>query len=272
MSLLGIESPKRNMNWSIVYETAIHEDGTYYFPEQLSPEFLEEARKKMGTYLFANQYLNEIFPAEDAKFKKSWIKYFNETPEGCYTFAMIDPAISTEDGADYTGIVVVSVDNDGNWYLRLAERKRMNPTEIVEMCFRLHREFNLQGLGIEIVAYQKALLYMLHEESGRRQMIIPIKEVNIGPMLTKEMRIMALIPRFEFGRIFLRPGMQDLERELLQFPRAKNDDISDALASIESFVVYPSKQKDSDVKPGPHDSRYESWIIKQYASRANSEL
>src|SRR6476659_3032760 len=105
----------KRSNWSVVYEEAVREDGSLFFPERLTHEFLEEARRKMGTYLFSNQYLNQIFPAEDQKFRKSWLKYYTVLPDvPLYNFAFIDPAISTEDGRDYTGIVVISVDHDTN--------------------------------------------------------------------------------------------------------------------------------------------------------------
>lgn len=259
-------------NWSIVYEKAIREDNSLFFPERLDHDFLNEAKRKMGSFLFANQYLNEIFPLDSAKFKKEWIKYYDRIPEGCYNFAFIDPAISTEDGADYTGIIVVSVDSLTRWFVRHAERIRLNPTQIVAKCFDIQRQFNCLSIGIEDVAYQKAILFMLNDEMTRRQTILPIQGFNNGTVKSKEMRIMGLIPLFEWGRIFLTQGMQDLERELLQFPRSAHDDISDALASLLNIVFYPSPEKESHEQPSPHDRRYESFIINQYARRANESL
>lgn len=263
------EIRKNFSKWSIIYETALKEDGSLYFPERLSKEFLDEARRKMGSMLFANQYLNEIFPSEDAKFKKEWFKYWSFIPQHHHTFAFIDPAISTEDGADYTGIVVASVTPEMNWYLRVARRVRMNPTEIVHMIFDLQRQYNCQGIGIEDVAYQKALLYMLGEEMQRRQVILPVKGINPGNKNSKEMRIMSMIPYFEWGRIFLGQSMDDFEKELLQFPRSAHDDIIDACASLQQIIFYPTIKKENldDVRNNPHHAQYESYIIKQYASR-----
>lgn len=267
--LLGL---RKNPNWSVVYEEAIREDGSLFFPERLDHAFLEEARRKMGTYLFANQYLNQIFPADDQRFKKDWLKYYRTLPDvPVHHFAFIDPAISTEDGRDYTGIVVVAVDNDSNWYVRLAQRRRLTPTEIVNLCFDLTKEFSLQRLGVETVAYQKALLYMLWEESQRRKIILPIQDHNPGTEKTKEMRILGLVPRFEFGKIHLLPGMTDLERELLQFPKAKNDDIIDALSSLEHIITYPSKPKENHEQVSPYSGEYESRAIQRYIQRSRTE-
>ncbi len=258
--------------WSIIYETAVNEDGTFYFPERLDQEFLDEARKKMGSMLFANQYLNEVFPAEDARFKKEYIKYWSSVPSRHFNFAFIDPAISTEDGADYTGICVVSVTSDTQWYMRVARRVRLNPTEIIHMIFDLQRQFNCKGIGIEDVAYQKALIYMMDEEMRRRQIFMPVKGINKGNKTSKEQHIMSLIPLFEWQRILLGPGMDDFEKELLQFPRSKHDDIVDACASLQQIIYYPQVEKENlDAIQNPNDPRYESALIRRLANRANED-
>lgn len=252
--------------WSVVYEKAIKDDGSLFFPQRLNHDFLDGAEKTLGSMLFANQYLNEVFPAKDAKFKKEWFKYYDELPNTeLYTFAHIDPAISTEDGADYTGISVVSVDNKHNWYLRHASRSRLTPTQIVDKVFQLQREFQCHGIGVESVAYQKALIYMITERFNEAN-TLPLKEIKRGPQSNKEMRIMRLIPRMEWGKFYHRREMYDFEKELLQFPKSAHDDIIDAVTSLEEIVFYPANTEVT-LEPGPHDPRYESKIIQGYYKR-----
>jgi phage terminase large subunit-like protein len=187
---------------------------------------------------------------------------------------MIDPAISVKDGSDYTGITVVSVDSNANWYFRLAKRERLNPTQIVELPFQLMREFNCQGIGIESVAFQKVLIHIISKEMATRRIYLPLKEVKVPTDKTKEMRIMgALVPLFEWGRAYLTPGMTDFEKELLQFPRSKNDDISDSAAHLKEIVFYPPKEeRNLHEQPAPQSREYESYIIRQLANRANENL
>ncbi len=64
----------------------------------------------MGSYIFANQYLNEIIPADKQSFRQSWFKYYEQLPKRYTTFIFIDPALSEADTADYTGVVVASTD------------------------------------------------------------------------------------------------------------------------------------------------------------------
>lgn len=252
-----------SQQWSMVYEKAIRADGSLYFPKKLTKEFLAQARKTMGPYLFANQYQNEIIPDGERTFKQEWFRYYEDLPKLKHTFCFIDPAISLNEGADYTGLVVADVDEKGTWYVRIAKRMRITPTQIVNLCFELHKTYDPMMIGIEEVAYQKSLLYFLDEEMKRRGAYIPFKGIKPPTTKTKEMRILSLVPRFENGHILMAKGLHDLEMELLTFPRAANDDISDALAYLEYIVQSPTKENTDDVQPSIASPEYEKWYIKQ---------
>lgn len=255
--------------WSVIYEKAIRDDGSLFFPERLTKEFLENARRVQGSYIFANQYQNEIIPLEDQRFRKEWFKFGQPLPEATlYNFAFIDPAISESDTADYTAIVVISVDTEQNWYLRQANRYKINPTQIINKCFELHAQYKCQHIGIEDVAYQKSLIHFSLEECRRRGIMLPITGVKRGPDKTKEMRILQLVPRIEWGRLFFTQGVEDLQTELLQFPRGAHDDLIDALASLEDIVHYPQNPRRYDEPQSPNSPHYESWYIRQLAERA----
>lgn len=251
----------------MVYKKAIEEDGSLLFPERLTKEFLESAKRTMGSYLFANQYLNEIIPDSEKTFKKHWIRYYSEVPDKVHTFAFVDPAISEAATSDYTGFVVIATDVEQNWYVKYATRRKINPSEIIEQCFKIHEQFGCLLIGIEDVAFQRAILHFAHEEMKRRGKRIPITGVKRGTDKTKEMRILGLVPRFEWGTLFLNQGLQDLELELSQFPRGAHDDLIDALASFEEIVSYPQKGRKKDEPPTPNSPEYESWYIKQLVKR-----
>jgi predicted phage terminase large subunit-like protein len=259
------------MKWGLVYEKAIREDGTPYFPQKLGLQVLEDKKRAMGSYIFANQYLNEIIPAELQCFKKDWFTYYDKVPERTNTFMFVDPAISQADTADFTGVVVVSVDVDKRWYVRYARRHKITPTEIINILFSLNNEFRPNIIGIEDVAYQKALLYFLDEEMRRRNVVLPVKGIRPPTDKTKEMRILSLVPRFEFGRMLLNRGLTDLELELLKFPRGSHDDLSDALAGIEYIYYPPSKEQEWARKPASNDPKYEAWFIQNLRKGENGE-
>lgn len=252
------------MKWEVVYEKAIREDGSLFFPEKLTHEFLDQMRKSLGSYIFANQYMNEVIPLEKMVFKKEWIKYYEAIPERKNTFIFIDPALSESSGSDNTGVVVVHVDVENRWYVEIAKRLRIRPTEIVELMFDLNERFKPTLIGVEDVAFQKAILHFANEEMRRRNLSLPMHGVNPGTEKSKEIRILGLVPRFEWNNLFLNHGLTDLEDELYRFPRAAHDDVLDALSSI-SFIAYaPPKEKIKDEPPNPSlAGEYESWYRRQ---------
>jgi predicted phage terminase large subunit-like protein len=249
------------MKWDVVYKTAYNEDGTAFFPEKLSLERLEEIKRSQGIYIFTNQYLNKVIPTELQTFKRDWLKIYTRVPRRVNTFMAIDPALSEADTADNTGIVVVDVDAQNQRYVRYAKRHRVNPTELIDLIFRLHAQFNTTAIGVEQIAYQKALLYFLDQEMRRRNTILPVEGIKYPPTKSKQTRILSLVPYFEYGRMLLNQGLQELEQELLEFPRGRHDDLIDALAQID-YLAYPPTDKEEFKKPhSQHHADYEKWYI-----------
>lgn len=256
--------------WSVVYDKARREGGTLFFPERLTDAFLKEQRKVLGPYIYANQYQNEIIPGDEQDFKKKWIKYIDKVPDNHYTFIFIDPAISQQETADYTAYVVVHIDYQGFWYVEAAKRQRINATDTVKLIFDLNERYKPMAIGIEIVAYQVALLHFLDEEMRRRAVVIPVKGIKRGPDKSKEERILSLVPRFEWGRIYLQRGLNDLQDEYAKFPRSRFDDLLDALASIEDIAFQPSEERKVLNEPtDPNHPDYEKWYIQNISKETS---
>ena len=259
------------MKWSLVYEKAIKEDGSLLFPERLTKSFLDAARRTMGSYLFANQYQNEVIPDDEKTFKPNWLRNYKEIPKNTYRFGFIDPAIGQQKHHDYTAITIIDVDTDGSWYLRVANRYRLTPTEIVDKMFEIQEEWELKALGVESVAYQEALLYILSERMRAEKKVIPVTGIKRNAT-SKETRILALVPRFEWGRILVAQGLTEFEDEYGSFPRGSHDDILDSLASLEEIVFYPTIEQKKIEKPhSPNDIKYESYIIQQMVEKQTND-
>lgn len=254
--------------WDIVYRSAINPDGSLFFPERLTKKFLDEVRQSMGSYLFANQYQNIIIPDDEKVFKSEWLRSYKQIPEPVFNYGFIDPAIGQKDHHDYTGVSIISVDIKDNWYLIYAHRFRWTPTEIVSKMFDLCSQFKLRALGIETVAYQESLLYFLSQEMRQRKRQLPVHGIT-RKAISKNTRILGLVPRFEWGRIFINQGMRDFEDEYASFPRGSHDDILDALASLDELITLPSVKKERDEYISPHHPKYESRQIRRLAEQAN---
>lgn len=248
------------MIWSVVKEKAVREDGTLFFPEKLNEAFLHNVKRSMGSYVYANQYLNEIIPDDEKKFKKEWFRYFDTIPDGCLTFGFIDPAISRKDGSDWTALVVVAINYEGNFYVLYANRFKYTPTQIVDLAFKARDRFGLQVLGIEDIAYQKSLLYMINDKGKREGRFLPTVGIGSGDARSKDSRILGLVPRFEWSRIYLKKGLDALENELNFFPRGSKD-VLDALARCEHIAYAPTKERNKNDRPAPNSPEYEKWFI-----------
>lgn len=255
--------------WGVSYDKAIREDGSLMFPKKLSAEYLRRQRKAQGSYIFAHQYLNEIIPAEDQDFKKEWLRYYSELPKRKHTFAFVDPAISLEDNADYTAFVVVDVDVNNHWYLKVAKRARITATQTVKLIFDLQHIFKCNIIGIEVVAYQQALMHFLDDEMKKRKTTIPLHAIRRGPDKSKTMRIRSLVPRFEWGGISIKAGLHEFEDEYMKFPRGTYVDILDALSSIEEIAYPIDKERPNDRKPVPNSPEYEKWYIRNKTQATN---
>ena len=252
-----------NEKWGVVYEKAIREDGSLLFPKKLSADYLKRQRKAQGSYIFAHQYLNEIIPSEDQDLKKEWLSYYKELPKRKHTFAFIDPAISLENDACYTALVVVDVDVDNLWYLKAARRVRITATQTVKLIFDIQQIYKCTMIGIEIVGYQLALEHFINDEMRKRKVTVPIHGIRRGPDKSKSTRIRSLVPRFEWQRILIKPGLYEFEDEYLKFPRGTYVDILDALSSIEEIAYPPDKQKELEREPSANHPDYEKWYIRK---------
>lgn len=260
-----------NEKWVCTYDKAIREDGSLLFPKKLSEDYLKRQRKAQGSYIFAHQYLNEIIPADDQDFKKEWLVPYKSLPTIKHTFAFVDPAISLENNADYTAFVVVDVDIDNQWYLKVAKRVRITATQTIKLIFDLQAHYKCQQVGVEAVAYQMALMHFLEAEMRKRKTTIPVTAIKRGPDKSKLTRIRSLVPRFEWGRIQIKSGLYDFEDEYLKFPRGTYVDILDALASIEEIAYPPEKPKESDIEPAPNSPNYEKWYIRRRLADKKTE-
>ena len=219
------------------------------FVEEFPIFAINKLKEDLGSYDFACQYKNNPVDDEYATFKQKWIKRYREeelNKKQLLTFIAIDFALSKKEESDYDGVIVVSVDEYFNWYVRYAKRMKTNITEKVELIFGLWDIYKIQNIisiGVEIKAYEdmiRPLLLEKGEEKGIFPRVIPLKDGGVR----KEDRIKGkLVGRLEFGKVYFKEDPKDdtnfLVDELLRFPKSKYDDLSDALAYIADIAHAP---------------------------------
>ena len=183
---------------------------------------------------------------EDATFKIAKLNYYtdddftyiervNENPvKFAQVFVLTDLAIGQKKQNDSTVIMVIGVTYDKKIYILDYIWEKLTPAQTINGIFQqydLARKYGyVRGVGIESVAYQKAMLYLVKDEARRRGISIPLIELH--PNKDKTMRINAVVPLVENGDIYISPKHTELVEEMRQFPYGKHDDIIDTLAYI----------------------------------------
>lgn len=223
-------------DFNIMVRSAYKPDGSLFFPERLDEPFLTKTRQRQGSEIFSYQYLNEPVDSENATFKASNIQLVDwnqikDTPINWY--CLVDPSFKGP-YSDFAALVVAGMDYQRQLYVRYVCRQKMTYGEIIDKMFWIKHEFPIKMFGLETVATQKSIMYDLKEQERIRGDWMPLKEFSSREN-TKEERIKGLAPIYENRRIFHVkecPQREELEYELLTFPRSKHDDCIDALANI----------------------------------------
>lgn len=223
-------------------------DGKLLYPTKLSHDILEKKREKLGTYLYSCQYNNEPVDAQNAKFKRSFFQYVNlKEIEGIPMnwYLTIDPGGNGEN-SDFAGMVLSGMDYQGHLYVRYVVKRKMTEGEIVAQTINLYRTFKPKRIVVETIAGAgQAIIVAYTTKMKELGVWLPIQYIK-HRVTAKNTRIEALAPKYEFGKVFHVkecPQLKELEEELLKHPKAKNDDVADAFATVLEVASAPLRSQ-----------------------------
>lgn len=236
-------------DWEIIQFRAIatenddyREVGEALWPDKFNKDKLLTMKAAMGPYEFSALYQQNPIDEENRKFKQAWMRYKPyETLDTASTYNVmtIDPRGKDDikEGKDFVGVTVNFIENASGDYPTwnfISYREKLSATALVDLLFTNWSRYHLRKIGIEDNQFSQALMVIVREEMRKRGVYLDIVMLKTGGT-AKELRIEALVPRYENGGIFhLTIGSQnqciDLEDELALFPKAANDDASDSAA------------------------------------------
>jgi len=256
----------------------LHPAGVPIFPEEFSIAKLERFKKRLGTYKFSCQFLNNPCSPEDTDFRPEWLgKYMlirntageqyirHEVRDGLIRrdiriehlkkALVTDPTHSQNaaQGRCRHAIVVLGISSEGNYYLLDCWAKHCGYEEYFRTLFQMARKWGLHRVGFETSAGQGFGAHHIQYYAGvhnYRLSIVPLKgevELEDGTISTKkEWRIRGVLgPICEFGRFFTqvwpdgKDRFQDFIGEYSEFPRGRFVDILDALAYAPQILRTP---------------------------------
>ena len=214
------------------HEEQFRKTGEALWPMRYPFDELQSIKNALGPYDWSSLYQQSPVLSANQEFKQEWIKQVDRSfVERLNTrnVLTIDTAMSEKDAADYTGFCENYIDHENNWNVS-AYRIRLNAKDLIDYIFTIHAKRSFEKIGIEKTAYTWGLKPFLDSEMRKRGVFLPIVELQ-HQQVNKETRIRGLIPRYASGSIYhIKGECNDLEEELLTFPKSIHDDVSDAAA------------------------------------------
>ena len=191
--------------------TEVTRGATYENRANLSEAFLQRiAARYEGTRLGRQEVHAELLDdVEGALWQRRLFQSIPDAPDLLRVVVAIDPAVSYNDGADETGIVVAGRGVDGSFYV-LADRScRLSPDGWARRAVRAHREFAADRIIGEVNNGGELVESVLRTVDGS----IPYKAVRASR--GKLVRAEPIAALYEQGKVFhVGPGLEDLEDQL----------------------------------------------------------
>ena len=251
-----METEGRYKEWHAMKYPALNRERTEaLWPARIPHKWLVEEEKK-DIYKFAQEFLCNPVPYEHAMFKEEYFDNYDDDklPKNLIINITVDLACSDKEYSDYTVILPVGIDPLGDmWILPYHRAKYADPDRIIDEIFKMREKYKskrgweIGKLGIERNNFQRFLIKNFNRERKKRGLHFPVYEIQAKG--DKVQRISQLQPIFNSGDIHIRADMLDLKQELLDFPRALHDDITDALQmQLEFMKSRPANISKTDEK------------------------
>jgi phage terminase large subunit-like protein len=212
--------------------------------------FSIEEKMADGLSTFNREFMNKPITEDEREFLMKWMqKTFQDKDLDRLTrnrYIAIDVADSkarAKADPDYTGTVIVDIDQNDNWYFQHVSQRRFNAPELVDWIFYLWQEYNPTKIGVEKKSFEDQLKPYLKEKSETTKIFPVVVELKHGGM-QKEDRIRgALQGRFQSGKVYFKEQATDdtdkLKMQLYDFPKAKKDDLIDSASYISQIYARP---------------------------------
>ena len=206
-----------------------------------------------------------IHDEEDNAFIKLTYLNHEETSEErpVNVFMGVDPASSTRQTADYSTIVPVAIDNEGNRFVLPYYRKRATPMSLAEAIIEYFKIYKPEKVRIESVGYQEMLREYVRARCDEKNIFISGLEIKENPRNSKSARLETMEPYFAQDKFHMRKDMQELKDELLLYPRGKHDDLLDGMYYATKKMYQPFHKKidkdEANAKLRDKDQK-KSWL------------
>ena len=192
---------------------------------------LDELRRDLGINTFSAQYLQQPVPVDGTLIKWDWFRRYEKPPfaPGQRIVQSWDIATSTGDNADWSVGTTWCVDG-ADYYLIDVARGRWSFPEVLRKVRELAIQYRSGTILIEEAGTGLGFIQQYNAGVCSGQ----ARAIGVRPKGDKVSRLIAESPIIEAGHVLLpnhAPWLDDLRRELTEFPNGRHDDQVDAAAS-----------------------------------------
>ena len=223
-NLCMVKFIKDTKDWEVIEYKAI-QNWKALWPDMWSLEDLEKRKRKIGTTLFNQEFMNIPLQAENTLVKQEHINYFDYKGETFdYITIWVDPAISEKTNSDAFAIVVSWEIGDKKYVLEAKELhgKDKDPFSATNTVKSLYDKYRANNVVIETVAFQAVMKKMFQK--------VNLSTTAVNPSRDKITRLMEWQWEFEQWNVYFnRELTYDLVEQLLSFPDVEHDDLVDAM-------------------------------------------
>lgn len=200
---------------------------------------LQELQSMRHTRSFLKNYMNDPLDVDGAYWSPEDIRIHNIDDYGT-TILSVDPAVTSKDKSDYTGLAVVSRHpTKPELYVRYATHVKVSPQDLRTKAIELMNRFP-EIVGILVETNQGGELW--DSVFGG----LGVKVRTIHQKASKEIRASKALVHYERGRVYHTGNFPVLESEMLSFPMGTNDDVVDAV--VTAILWHTAKKQSPSAK------------------------
>lgn len=192
-------------------------------------------RENDGIKAFNQEYQNNPTDEERQIFKPEYFKWYNDDAiahKELDSYGAVDIAMGKTTG-DYSVIATGLRNNDtGTLYVHEIYAERVHPNILINEVIDTTLRYQYEGLGVEAQFAQEFIADQMAEGLKKRGYPSHTRLKHIKQRTRKELRIEALLPDIQSGKIRFHERLRHKMEQFEMYPMHKHDDIPDAVSML----------------------------------------